>query len=167
MAALAYSDKTGNLIPDEAIARGLLGLRIPVRMEYFPGHPDLLLDGAHNTESAAALADAVIRHFPDRRIRLVIGMMRDKDPKKFMEKMKILKPVEVIAVGVESERAWSEQELAAQWSDLDLPVRQAHRWPNAQDFFLIKSASEGDLVLVTGSLYLAGEARRQRMGSAA
>jgi dihydrofolate synthase/folylpolyglutamate synthase len=166
MAALAYSDKTGNIIPDEAIARGLVGLRMPVRMEFMPGHPDLLLDGAHNTESAAALADAVQRHFPNRKIRLVVGMMRDKNPQKFMEEMKKLNPVEVIAVGVESDRAWSERELAEQWSGLDAPVRLAHRWQDAQEL-LKKSASEAGLVLVTGSLYLAGEARRHRMRGAA
>ena len=85
--------------------------------------------------------------------------MRDKNPAHFLEELKILNPVEVIAVGVDSERAWSPSELAAQWAPSGVPVREAARWPDAHR--LLKSAAQPEeLLIVTGSLYLAGEARK-------
>lgn len=159
IAALAFAEKNGREMPDEAIARGLFGVKVPVRMELFDGKPAWLLDGAHNTESAAALAAGIRKHFPGRRVRLAVGMMRDKDPKKFMEQMDRIGPAEVVAVGMESDRAWTAAELAERWSSPDRTVREAARWPDARRM-LAETLEPDDLAVVTGSLYLAGEARR-------
>lgn len=160
MAAFAFGEKSGRTIPDEAIARGLFGVKVPVRMELLEeAGAAWLLDGAHNRESAAALAAAIRKHFEDRPVRLAVGMMRDKDPAAFLQELKAVGPLEVIAVGIGSERAWPAEALAGHWSASGIPVRAAARWPDAEAM-MKKSLKPGELAVVTGSLYLAGEARR-------
>ena len=57
---------------------GLAGARWPGRCDYRPGRPGLLLDGSHTDGSARALAALLAEVFPDRRIALVFGALRDK-----------------------------------------------------------------------------------------
>ena len=59
-----------------AAARGLSGARWPGRLQWVPGRPPLLLDGAHNPAAARALA----RYLDtlDRPVTLVFGAMKDK-----------------------------------------------------------------------------------------
>ncbi len=162
LAAFAFGEKTGRILPDEAIARGLFGVKIPVRMELLdvgPNRQSWLIDGAHNRESAAALAMGIQKHFEGRPVRLIVGMMRDKDPENFLEELKPLGPVELIAVGVHSERAWSARELAGRWRASGIPVREAAYWPEAEAM-MREALKPDDLAVVTGSLYLAGEARK-------
>ena len=63
----------------DAIRRGLERVRWPGRFEEVPSHPRIVLDGAHNDASAAALATMLRRAGRGARWQLVIGMYRDKD----------------------------------------------------------------------------------------
>lgn len=159
MAAFAFGEKSGRNIPDEAIRRGLLGLTVPARMEHIVEDREWLLDGAHNTESAEVLADAVKKHFGSMPVRLIVGMLRDKDPVAFIKNLEPLKAIEVIAVGVQSERAWSAEELGERWQTIGLRARKAQSWSDAEQM-IRADAQPGELTVVTGSLYLAGEARK-------
>lgn len=163
MAALAFAARTGTDLPDEALTRGMVGVKVPVRMEFLenvPAGKDWLLDGAHNRESAAALAAGIRRHFAGRPVRLAVGMMRDKNPQAFLEEMKTVNPLEIVAVGMESDRAWGADELVSQWAASGVPIRKAARWAEASEH-LRRSLRPHELAVVTGSLYLAGEARRE------
>ena len=63
----------------EAIRTGLQRTRWPGRLEQVPGHPPLLLDGAHNEDGVAALVaalDAV--PYAGRAVHLVFGVVSDK-----------------------------------------------------------------------------------------
>ncbi|MDP9281301.1 MAG: Mur ligase family protein, partial [Chloroflexota bacterium] len=62
---------------EDAIGRGLRQLRWPGRFEVVPGGPPIVLDGAHNDGSAAALADALRAESPRGGVRLIVGMMQD------------------------------------------------------------------------------------------
>jgi dihydrofolate synthase/folylpolyglutamate synthase len=159
MAAFAFGEKTNREIPDEAVRRGLLGVRVPVRMEWIDGEPAWLLDGAHNAESAEALAEGILKHFAGSPVRLVVGMLRDKNPSTFMQELERLNPVDVIAVGVDSDRTWTSDELRAFWQPLGIRSRKALSWTDAERM-VREDAQPGELTVVTGSLYLAGEARR-------
>lgn len=66
-------------LPDAAIATGLAETRWPGRFELVPGSPPLLLDGAHNGDSAEKLAAALAAELRYERLVLVLGTSRDKD----------------------------------------------------------------------------------------
>ncbi len=61
------------------VVRGFASLRWPARVEVVGENPWLVIDGAHNAASAAALADTLLTCFPRTRRTLVFGTSRDKD----------------------------------------------------------------------------------------
>lgn len=141
---------------EAAIGRGLRQLRWPGRFELVPGSPPVVLDGAHNDGSAAALAAAIRAEVRGRRVRLVIGMMKDKDARAVV---RALAPIArgVYATRPDSPRAADPAALARlfrgvpvrAFGDLSSALRAARA-----------DAGPGETLCVTGSLALVGEARR-------
>jgi len=138
-----------------AIGRGLRQLRWPGRFELVPGSPPLVLDGAHNDGSAAALAAAIRAEVPGRRVRLVIGMMQDKDARAVT---RALAPIAsaVYATRAESPRAADPAAIARLFRRV--PVRAFHDLSSALRAARA-DAGPGETLCVTGSLALVGEAR--------
>jgi dihydrofolate synthase/folylpolyglutamate synthase len=70
-------------VDQQAVRRGLTGVRLPGRFQVVPGRPAIILDVAHNPHAARALAQALAEHHggaPGAGITLaVFGMLRDKD----------------------------------------------------------------------------------------
>src|SRR5690606_31394919 len=66
-------------LPDKAIRKGLSAWRWPGRLDVAASKPTIILDGAHNSNSGAALREALDRVVPGKKICWVIGMLRDKD----------------------------------------------------------------------------------------
>lgn len=141
-------------VPAAAIEAGLRRVRWPGRLEYVGEHPDIILDGAHNPAGARALADYIERFRAGRRVWLIYGAMRDKA---VSEVAGILFPLadRVIATAPKQARAVRPEvieELAAHPH-----LRLAPRLADA--LAILKECSSEDLVVITGSLYLVGEAR--------
>jgi dihydrofolate synthase/folylpolyglutamate synthase len=66
-------------IHDGAITQGLEQVRWPGRYEYVPiARGGVLLDGAHNVDSAQRLVDSLRNDFPERHITMVLGFSKDK-----------------------------------------------------------------------------------------
>jgi len=63
----------------EAVERGLGGLIIPGRMEFFPGFPGIIFDVAHNPDKAAGLAESLAQTFPECRFACIIAVGESKD----------------------------------------------------------------------------------------
>lgn len=133
----------------------------PGRLERIHQQPDVFLDGAHNVGGATALA-AYIRHFHQgRRVWMIFGVMADKQVD---EIARILFPLthQLILTAPDQARALAAQEIAK------LPAaHQARVMPSlAEALLVIHEAKPEDVVFITGSLYLVGEARPilQRMG---
>jgi dihydrofolate synthase/folylpolyglutamate synthase len=140
---------------EDAIARGLRQLRWPGRFELVPTTPAILLDGAHNDGSALGLAAAIRAELGGRRVRLIIGMMKDKDARAVA---RALEPVAsaVYATRVDSARTAEPSAIArhfrrvavSTFDDLALALRAARA-----------DAGPRETVCVTGSLALVGQAR--------
>jgi dihydrofolate synthase / folylpolyglutamate synthase len=77
-AARILKNKHKYAVTNSAIARGLKDPHWPGRLEFFPGKPDLLIDGAHNPASAEALARNLKRLYPNREKILIFATSRDK-----------------------------------------------------------------------------------------
>jgi dihydrofolate synthase/folylpolyglutamate synthase len=68
-----------------AVEDGLSRLVIPGRMEFFPSHPAVVFDIAHNPDKASHLAAALSETFPDRRFAFVIAIGQSKDARQVIE----------------------------------------------------------------------------------
>lgn len=162
MALAACEAFFGGEIPlsDAEIVAAIEAVRISGRAEYFPGSPDVLLDGAHNPAAAIALRTVLDDHFPGRPVVLLFGANGDKD---VTGMLKSLRPRASSAVftRVASPRA-------ASVDDLRKAARQAGIWCDAREDpaealarargFALERRS---LLVVTGSFYLVGQLRKE------
>lgn len=150
--------------PDTALAQAMHRARWPARLQHLregpltallpPGTP-CWLDGGHNPDAGQALA----RHF-DRtgaRIHLVIGMLANKDPAALLEPLRQrLASVTVVPV---PGHACHEPSAFAEIPSIPRPAT-AGDVAEALQALTIDPAS-GDIVLIAGSLYLAGVVLRK------
>jgi dihydrofolate synthase/folylpolyglutamate synthase len=160
-AALLLRD-AGLPIDDVAIAAGLAGAQWPGRLELAPGEPPIVLDGAHNGDSARKLVLSLGEAFPDRRLVLVLGTSQDKDITRILAE---LAPAASALVLTRSShpRAWVDlEELAARAEpllrDAQAPLVIAPEVPDALAQAQ-RLAGPGDLICVTGSLFVVAAAR--------
>lgn len=77
--ALQLLQKEEPALTDEAIQAGLAKARWPGRFEIIGQAPLFVVDGAHNSAGAQALAQTLQEHFSGKRIWLLLGVFRDKD----------------------------------------------------------------------------------------
>lgn len=154
--AEALSER-GFSISEDAARRGLLNARWPGRLELFLGRGRVLLDGAHNPHAAEVLAEALKEGFPRRNLTLVLGILEDKDAESIIADLTPLAQ-RVILTRSSSTRALDPAALQAKAATL---VTGAEASPGVEE--ALELALEGlgpeDLVVVTGSLTLVGEAR--------
>jgi dihydrofolate synthase/folylpolyglutamate synthase len=145
--------KAGHTIEDRAIGLGLRRVRWPARFEILRGRPTIVLDGAHTKESTAALAATIRRTFPGRRIRLVFGCTSDRDPSVVAGPLLRLS-ASIHATAATGPRAMPAKQVAAALDAAGAHARVGDALAEART-----TASGGDVVCVTGSMALVGEAR--------
>ncbi len=162
VAAAWALEREGLRIPRTAVQEGLRSARWPGRLEFIGERPQMLLDGAHNPAAARELARFVREELAGRRVRLVFASMRDK---KIEEISRELFPLaqEVYLTQTAMARSASPEEILGRAAyrpervviqpDPILAVRSACR-----------ASAEEDLVLVAGSLFLAGVIEEARRG---
>jgi dihydrofolate synthase/folylpolyglutamate synthase len=141
-------------VPQSAIEQGIASTRWPGRLEQISEDPEILIDGAHNPAGARALAAFLDRFYRSRHVRLIYGAMRDKAVE---EVCGILFPraQQVIATAPDQPRALHPQAIRELAEHPDLRVATTLR--EALD--LVRDATPQDAIVITGSLYLVGEAR--------
>ncbi|MFQ3664225.1 MAG: cyanophycin synthetase [Chloroflexaceae bacterium] len=145
-------------LPDAALAEGLGSVRWPGRFELVPGTPPVLIDGAHNGDSARKLVAAIQAEVPHDRLILVLGTSRDKDIGAIAA---ALAPPAAAVVITRSHhnRAMDIDRIAAEVrAHLRGPLRIAADLPTALAV-AHQFAGPRDLICVTGSLFVAAEAR--------
>jgi dihydrofolate synthase / folylpolyglutamate synthase len=133
---------------------GIAEARWPGRLECVSPNPDVILDGAHNPAGARALVRYLDRFYSGRRIWMIYGAMRDKA---IDEVAGILFPAarELILTAPDSTRAMRPEALR----ELAGRGQPAANIAAAMELFQLSASSE-DVAVITGSLYLVGEARR-------
>ena len=133
---------------------GIAEARWPGRIEHVSPNPDIILDGAHNPAGARALARYLERFYGNRRIWLIYGAMRDKA---IDEVAGILFPAasELVLTAPDTPRALRPEALAefAGRGHIEPTVKAAIEYAQ-------RAAAEDDVIVITGSLFVVGEARR-------
>jgi dihydrofolate synthase / folylpolyglutamate synthase len=146
------------------IAEGLASVRWPCRIEVLREDPLVIVDGAHNRDSARRLAETLVEYFACDRALFVIGCGSDKDIDGLGEELAPL-AARVIAVRADHPRAMDPKRVAEVFGRLNVDAEIVENVPNAVDRAL-PATSEGSLTLicVAGSLFVAAEARAHVLG---
>ena len=156
VAALEILGSTGFAISAADIAQGLARVQWPGRFHILQQHPTVLLDGAHNVASMKRLVSNVKTYFNYKRILLVFGTSCDKDIPGIIEELVPLSP-QVIVTQAPHSRAASTSNLAAEFTKRG--IKSEIRETVAQALSRALSlADRTDLICITGSLFIVGEA---------
>ncbi len=144
-------------IEKEFIQQGIAKASIPARLEIISRNPLIIIDGAHNPNGAAALAQAIDDLLPGKRVLAVMGVLADKD---YRCEFGMLgsRFSKVFASDGYSPRALSAEKLCA--IAAEYTSAQAYTSPEAAfDAAVAEAVSYEDVIVVCGSLYLAGYLR--------
>jgi dihydrofolate synthase / folylpolyglutamate synthase len=140
------------------IEAGIRNTQWPGRFQVVrePGAPDMVLDVAHNPAGAWALRSVLSTYYESRRLIMVFGAMRDKA---ISEIASILFPLaeRVVATHADSPRAATPQEISELTAHTQSDLVLEAAVPAALEKARRLAGSDG-VVVITGSIYIVGEA---------
>ena len=153
----------GAAVPHDAVLRGLAGVSWPARLEVLQERPLVVADGAHNPYSAERLVEAVDHYFSARRRVLLFGASLGHDLRGIVQALAALAPEAVVVTASRHPRAMAMDVLMEEFRLAGVPVQ----WGGsvAEGFAKAKAiAGPDDLVVATGSLFMAVEVRECLFG---
>jgi dihydrofolate synthase/folylpolyglutamate synthase len=150
-----------NQITPASIERGIRATHWPGRFQMLPAkgrEPEYVFDVAHNPAGAWALRSTLSAVYGDRPITMVFGVMRDKAVAEIAE---ILFPIaeHVIATHADNPRSATPDEIRQAASRVATDIQEADSVSSALEKAR-RTAGPGGLAVITGSIYIVGEAMR-------
>lgn len=158
-AATAYAalKVSGLEMRDEAIQRGFPEAKWPGRFEILRREPPVVIDSAHNRDSAQRLYQTLKEYFPTWPTIMVFCALEDKDVSGILTELKPCLEL-VIATHADHPRAPSAEWIAQQVKQVGIPTETVVHPTSALEKAL-KLAGNRALVLAAGSVAFAGEIR--------
>jgi dihydrofolate synthase/folylpolyglutamate synthase len=147
-------------IDDQQAMAGLAGMGLPGRMELICDEPRILVDGAHNAASIDALMRAIGQNIPYDSMVVIFGCLKHKDIPGMIRRIQ-LGADKVVFTRVDSPQSADPHELAADYSELSGKPAQVGETLEEAVEIAECAVSRGDLICITGSFYLVGEAKRK------
>jgi len=166
-AATAYEALKASGIPisDEAIQKGFSQVKWPARFEVLRREPPVVIDSAHNRDSALRLRQTLDEYFPEKPVVLIFCALEDKDISGMLEELKLRLEL-VVATQANHPRAPAAEWTAEQVKKAGIPVEAVSPVSAALERAL-ELAGAHKMVLAAGSVAFAGEvgaAWRKRTG---
>ena len=154
----------GYEIDDTQAMAGLAKTKLPGRMEIIHENPRVLVDGAHNADSIRAFIQATGQHVPYDSMVVIFGCCEDKDVEGMLQQLRYGAD-KVIFTQIKSPRSIYPDELAMMYTEIcgkmcqtAMSLKEALQIANT-------AVTTGDLICVTGSFYLVGEAKEMFNGN--
>jgi dihydrofolate synthase / folylpolyglutamate synthase len=156
-AAIAYTALQASRIPisDQSIQKGFARVKWPARFELLRRSPPVVIDSAHNRDSARRLRETLNEYFPGIPVTLIFCALEDKDITGILEELKP-RLESVVATRADHPRAPSAEWMAAQVRNAGISVEAITPVSTALERAL-ELAGERKLVLAAGSVAFAGE----------
>jgi len=139
------------------VSDGLRSAHWPGRLEILSRNPLLVVDGAHNVDSVQRMMDTLVEDLPYDRLIVVAGFSADKNIAGMMGELTSLADELILTKSVHPRSAEPEK-IAAQAGQAKARVTVVNDVSSAL-WEALKRAGSDDLVCVTGSLFVAAEAR--------
>ncbi|MBP7732627.1 MAG: bifunctional folylpolyglutamate synthase/dihydrofolate synthase [Caldisericia bacterium] len=144
-------------VTDDAIRTGIANTFWPGRMELIMESPLIIIDGAHNGASAEALAHALKKHCACPKFTFVIGMLRDKDTRRFIRSIGPISNM-IYATTPDSPRSLDPNVLAQRFRKAYFDAKVVENPTDALLEAIDRTPPDG-CVVITGSLYLVAQMR--------
>lgn len=148
-----------NIDMTKAIA-GLEQTKLPGRMEMVHNDPRIMVDGAHNAASIAALMRGIGQSVPYDSMVVIFGTGMDKDIEGMLQQLTYGADKIIFTRSTKNPRASDPATLAASYEESS--GKMAQTAPNLEEALRIagSAVTREDLICVTGSFYLVGEAKK-------
>ncbi len=159
--ALAILDKlksSGYTFENEKVMQGLHEVSLLGRMEIIHEDPRIMIDGAHNASSIHALVHAIGQNIPYDSMVVIFGCNNDKDIPGMLEQLQYGAD-KVIFTRSNSPKAMSPQDLADMYSEICNKMCQVSSSLGEALQLANSAVSREDLICITGSFYLIGQAK--------
>ena len=161
--ALALLDALKNRdfdLDEQRAIEGLAKVSLTGRMEIVGHDPTILIDGAHNPASVGALMRTIGQNIPYDSMVVIFGCQQDKDITSMIKHVQ-LGADKIIFTRSQSPYATEPEELAASY--VEQSGNMAQTAPCLDDALQIarSAISSDDLICITGSFYLIGEAKQK------
>lgn len=146
----------GFQISEHNVVDGFLSAHWPCRFEIIKEKPLIIVDSAHNVDSAAKLQATVKDYLKNRKVTLIFGASEDKDIRGMFER---LFPVvdDIIVTKSIHPRAFEPENLAGIASQQQREVKITQSLEEALNLVMGKSSE--DVILITGSIFVAAAAK--------
>jgi dihydrofolate synthase/folylpolyglutamate synthase len=169
--AIAALRAAGFKLPAAAYEEGIVRADWPARLQLLsrgrlmsltPPGSELWLDGGHNPDGGRAIAAALadLEERVSRPLVLVMGMLASKDFNGFIRNFSGLAR-RVITVPIHQERSLAPEALAASVRQIGIPAEPREGIEDAFAAIMRRDLDPPPRILITGSLYLAGEVLAQ------
>ena len=149
----------GIAINDNRAMEGLTKTTLPGRMEMISQTPRVVVDGAHNAASLDAAMKAIGQHIPYDSMVVIFGCCGDKDVAGMLERI-TSGADKVIFTKVNNIRTADPEELAARYVELYGKMAQVAGSLEEALGIANRAVTKEDLICITGSFYLVGEAKK-------
>ena len=128
------------------------------RLEVLSNNPYVVIDGAHNIQGIKTLSRNIKKYFKYENLYLILGILADKDVE---EMIKIITPMakKVYSVTPNSIRGELAESLKDEVSKFNKNCKAFDKYDEAY-LEALNDASEKDLILASGSLYMIGDMRK-------
>lgn len=128
------------------------------RLEVLSNNPYVVIDGAHNIQGIKTLSRNIKKYFKYENLYLILGILADKDVE---EMIKIITPMakKIYSVTPNSIRGELAESLKDEVSKFNKNCKAFDKYEEAY-LEALNDASEKDLILASGSLYMIGDMRK-------
>ena len=144
-------------ISEEDIRAGLARVVWPARFEVISHDPVFILDGGHNPQCLDAADDALRRLLPGKRVVFLVGMLRDKDVKEMVARLRTVSS-EYVTVTPLSSRAMEAEDLTKLIREQGGDAVTGGEIARGIELARERAGKDGAVCCI-GSLYLAGTVR--------
>jgi len=161
--ALAMLDKlksAGYEVDCKKATDGLSAVSLPGRMEMICEDPRIMIDAAHNAASIRALIYAIGQNIPYDSMVVIFGCNSDKDVAGMLRELQYGAD-KVIFTRSNSLRAMPPQTLADMYNEICGKMYQVAPGLGGALRLAKSAVSKEDLICITGSFYLIGQAKMQ------
>jgi len=155
VAVVEVLEEGGAKVSSENIAEGLAKVRWPGRLQILQREPWVIVDGAHNGDSARRLVRALKQYFNFGRTVLIFGASSDKNIASMVSELASF-PDTVIVTHSRHPRAVETTRLVSEFARAGIIPEVAENVASAVALALAK-AKPTDLVCATGSLFVVAE----------
>ncbi|MCA9924016.1 MAG: bifunctional folylpolyglutamate synthase/dihydrofolate synthase [Anaerolineales bacterium] len=163
IAALNAVRTTFPTVTETAVRAGLTSVQWPGRLQIIHAGdkqtPTVLVDCAHNPDSAAKLRHALLHGYTYDKLCFILGAPADKDVAGVMQQLLPLAD-NIIVTTASHPRSIPPEELAQISADLGFTARPAATMSEAMQYAWQQTKS-GDLICVSGSIIVVGDLLNQ------